>query len=304
MWRVRLVGLGAMLLSCSGGTLASEPAKCPAGSKWNGSQCVREASCPSGTRWDGSRCVATAPPPARTPRPTPSSSAGTCPSGTVLVAAGSFQMGSTQYDDEKPVRSVHLEAFCIDKTEVTVSAYRSCVSAGRCSAPDTENQCNWGRSGRDDHPINCVNHDQATAYCSYRGMRLPTEAEWEKAARGTDGRNYPWGNAAPSSQACWNRWDGKLGTCQVGSYPEGASPYGALDMAGNVWEWVADWYGKDYYASAAKRNPTGPPAGSYRVLRGGCWFDIAADGLRASYRFTYPLGGRGILGFRCARPPR
>jgi len=236
----------------------------------------------------------------------------------VLVPSGSFQMGcasgdSKCKDDEKPRHEVALDAFYIDTTEVTVAAYRSCNSAGECTTPATDSRyCNWGKSGRDRHPINCVDHGQATAYCGWKNKRLPTEAEWEKAARGTDGRIYPWGNQSPSCSLAImknssNYGCGEVRTWPVGSKPAGKSPYGALDMSGNVWEWVSDWYDKSYYASSSRSNPSGPSGGSSRVFRGGSWYDDdgSNDYLRASTRRGFAPDFRyNSVGFRCARPLR
>ncbi len=220
------------------------------------------------------------------------------PVGMVLVPAGSFWMGcAPSYSlceaGEKPRHSVYLNAFYIDKTEVTVSAYKACVSAGSCTAPDpydASSNCNWRWSGRDSHPINCVDFSQAKAYCSNASKRLPTEAEWEKAARGTDGRIYPWGNQAPScALTIWGDGSNTDGcgldsTWPVGSKPAGASFYGALDLAGNVWEWTSDWYDAGYYSKSPSRNPSGPAGGSGRVIRGGSWASGDASDLRASSR--------------------
>ncbi len=234
-----------------------------------------------------------------------------CGSGSmVTVPAGLFRMGCSGSDsscagDEKPVHEVFLDAFSIDKTEVTVDAYAACVSAGKCSNPTTGVYCNWEVSGRGDHPINCVDWSQAVAYCAWAGGRLPTEAEWERAARGTDGRVYPWGNEKATCQRAvmYDGGDGcgKDRTFPVGSKPRGASPSGALDMAGNVWEWVSDRYDSNYYKSSPSRNPRGPSSGSFRVKRGGS-FDYVASLVRAGYRsYDAPSRRGGYLGFRCAR---
>ncbi|MBW2735162.1 MAG: SUMF1/EgtB/PvdO family nonheme iron enzyme [Deltaproteobacteria bacterium] len=242
--------------------------------------------------------------------PKPSWAMGRDSAPMVLVPAGNFMRGSNFGNkNEKPQRSIYLDAFYIDKHEVTVRQYRKCVRDGSCSRPDIKRHCNWGKSGRDNHPINCVNWKQAKNYCSWVGNRLPTEAEWEKAARGTDGRKYPWGEAkatctrAVMSEGGVSLGCGKSRTWAVGSKsPAGDSPYGAQDMAGNVWEWVRDGYAKDYYAVSPSRNPKGPSSRKYRVLRGGSWSYIA-NYLGAAYRYGFdPTSRSYVTGFRCSRP--
>ncbi|MGH2667538.1 MAG: formylglycine-generating enzyme family protein [bacterium] len=157
----------------------------------------------------------------------------------------------------------------------------------------------WGI--HDDHPVNFVTWEEGNAFCGWAGGRLPAEAEWEKAARGTDGRTNPWGNEpADPSRAVYRRGWGYLATDPVGSHPTGASPYGLLDMGGNVWEWCADWYDADYYAVAPTRDPRGPLAGIARVVRGGSW-DSRPAVLSASCRSWGHRGYREAdFGFRCA----
>jgi len=227
----------------------------------------------------------------------------------VWVPAGEFLMGSTDAvrwagGDEKPQHIVYLDAFWIDKTKVTAAQYRRCVEAGVCSAARVAwtDRCTYDADGTSDHPINCVDWSQAVAYCGWAGRRLPTEAEWEKAARGTDGRIYPWGDQAPDATlAHFGRPRGGT-TAAVGSHPAGASPYGALDMAGNVWERVADWWDANYYAQSPRENPQGPASGRDRVLRGGSW-SSSADDVRAAKRLIGSLSASGYVGFRCARSP-
>jgi formylglycine-generating enzyme required for sulfatase activity len=240
----------------------------------------------------------------------------------VHVPAGTFWMGSDEgdsdaYDDERPQHEVRLNAFWIDRTEVTNAQYRRCVSEGACDPPRGSSSYTrdsyYGVTEFDDHPVIYVDWEQANAYCTWAGKRLPTEAEWEKAARGTDKRIYPWGNEFDGSLANFcdvncgfdhnaDEWDdGYTDTAPVGNYPGNASPYGALDMAGNVWEWVADWHAGDYYATSPDRNPQGPDSGEWRVLRGGSWLDLQG-GVRAAARdLGGPSGSSDDLGFRCAR---
>ena len=226
----------------------------------------------------------------------------------VCVPAGEFLMGSTDsdkdaQDNEKPQHKVDLDAFWIDRTEVTNAQYEKCVQAGQCTASSYASDSKYNG---DTQPVVGVTWNDATTYCEWAGRRLPTEAQWEKAARGTDGRLYPWGNQMAtcdyavvavtydSETGC-----GKKTTWPVGSKPKGASPYGALDMAGNVWEWVEDQYDAEYYANSPSKNPTGPSSGPDRLLRGFGWY-YDTGGVRAAYRgYAYPDTRLDYFWFRC-----
>jgi formylglycine-generating enzyme required for sulfatase activity len=215
----------------------------------------------------------------------------------LYVPAGEFTMGSDAgHNNEKPVHTVYLDAFWIDQTEVTNDMYKICVGSGKCAKPSSLDYY-----GFTNYPVVYVNWNDAAAYCGWAGRRLPTEAEWEKAARGTDGRTYPWGDELPNNNLLnYNR--PTLGDiAEVGSYPSGVSPYGAYDMAGNVWEWVNDWYGKTYYQSSSPSNPLGPESGEYRVIRGGAWNDVGSSA-RVTYRnWNVPADEYySSVGFRCA----
>ncbi|MCC6454037.1 MAG: SUMF1/EgtB/PvdO family nonheme iron enzyme [Caldilineaceae bacterium] len=221
----------------------------------------------------------------------------------MLVPAGPFLMGSraedtVAFDDEKPQHEVDLPGFWIMRTEVTNAQYARCVAAaiGRCDPPANDF---WNQPEFADHPVTHVNWEQAGAYAHWVGGRLPTEAEWEKACRGLDNRIYPWGAYEPNSERL--NFDGNVGApTKVGSYPEGASPYGALDMAGNVWEWTADWYGGEYYAQSPGGSPPGPEEGNRRTLRGGQW-DNNERWVRCANRYRRdPFDGAGY-GFRVVR---
>ncbi len=266
----------------------------------------------------------------------------------VLVPAGEFSMGSDGdeldrvqarreiYGNEIPRHQVYLDAFYIDTYEVINARFQQFVQAtgyrtqaeregwGYVSTGEkTEpvNGATWrvprgpGSSiaGLEQHPVVQVSQEDARAYCAWAGKRLPTEAEWEKAARGTDGQTYPWGNQFDGRWAnfcdthCEYRWkdraanDGYRYTAPVGSYESGKSPYGAYDMAGNVWEWVADWYGANYYRNSPARNPQGPASGDQAVLRGGGWSSRALN-VRAPNRDRFAPATRDvIIGFRCAK---
>jgi formylglycine-generating enzyme required for sulfatase activity len=223
----------------------------------------------------------------------------------VLVPAGEFLMGSNDdQDDERPVHTIFLDAFAIDKFEVTNRKYLDFVRAtGR---PYTSEGYS-AMAGRNpligpDQPVMGVSWHDAFAYCRWAGLRLPTEAEWEKAARGADGRLYPWGHQAPDTTRanCDSRLDS---TMVVGSFPAGSSPYGAHDMAGNLWEWVEDGYDPDYYWRSPRENPTGPIGAPSAVFRGGSWL-TPPDMLRSSNRNSdSPARKSRDVGFRCARSP-
>jgi formylglycine-generating enzyme required for sulfatase activity len=231
-------------------------------------------------------------------------------------------------DDQLPRRTLYLDGFWMDRTEVTNDQFAAFVAqTGHRTTAEREGQsyvltpstgeyrdvagADWRHptgagsdiAGRDQHPVTQVSWDDAAAYCAWAGRRLPTEAEWEKAARGTDGRLFPWGDDFPTG----NRLNFNVvygGPVAVGSYPAGASPYGALDMAGNLWEWVADYYQEDYYAQAPERNPAGPATGQGHTFRGGSWASEAQTELTyvmSTYRFwNYPHIRSDVLGFRCA----
>jgi len=241
----------------------------------------------------------------------------------VLVPAGPFLMGSTDADsaadsDEKPQHEVYLDAYYIDKTEVTNAEFCRFlneqgnqeeggvtwleIDSGDCLIERSGSQF-VPKAGYADHPVIMVSWYGAQAYAAWAGKRLPTEAEWEKAARGTDGRIYPWGNEWDSDKC--NSGERGLGkTTAVGSYPAGASPYGALDLAGNVWEWCADWYASDYYRNSPASNPAGPDSGESRVLRGGSWNHRRDWGRAADRAGTLPhYRSDRYGGFRCVVSP-
>ncbi len=211
-----------------------------------------------------------------------------------LVPAGEFTMGSdTGPDDEKPEHEVHLDTFFIDKFEVTNAHYNICVAEKICYQPlSTDHIIDFNN-----HPVVNVTWEMAMTYCEWREGYLPSEAQWEKAARGTDSRTYPWGNEINCNKA--NYSDCTTGTTPVGSYEEGKSVYGVYDMAGNVWEWVADWYSETYYFQSPYQNPTGPSDGTDRVLKGGAWFSSMNDS-RSSNRADARIH-REFYGFRCAK---
>ena len=275
--------------------------------------------------------------------PTPARSTAHCPDGMQLIRGGNMFMGEKGLPNAEPAHRVSVSSFCLDRTEVTAGAYDACVAGGNClkATQDvkfpgmTERQrqkfkelCNTRREDKQNHPINCVDWAMADNFCRVSGgrlpsggARLPTEAEWEFAARGSSQRNYPWGDEPPNAtrlNACGtecDRWmarhletigtmyaadDGWPGTAPVGSFPKGASSDGLLDLAGNVWEWTADWYGD--YSADAQVDPKGPPSGTERVVRGGSYNGTVSDWAKPSYRWkTPPDTFNHSIGLRCAK---
>ena len=277
-----------------------------------------------------------------TPSVQPTPTVVVAPESMVFVPAGEFIMGSPEgegLDNEHPQRTVYLDAFYINKYEVTNSQFSQFVDATGYTTDAEKGGWGWAWTGeaweevegadwrhphgpgssiedKMDHPVVQVSWNDADAYCQWAGVRLPTEAEWEKAARGTDGRTYPWGNSAPDGSKlnycdvnCELGWkessvdDGYTHTAPVGHYEAGKSPYGAYDMAGNVWEWAADWYDADYYSKATDRNPQGPDSGEKRVLRGGSWFGYEGDARCADRYGGEPNVRISYFGFRVAASP-
>ena len=219
----------------------------------------------------------------------------------IRLPGGSFQMGSNEGDsDEKPVHGVQVRAFSLMKSEITVAMYKACVAAGKCSAPKTGGSCTWGEAGKEDHPVNCIDWEQARGFCSWAGGRLPSEAEWEYAASGGEGRKFPWGQAeATCDRAVMGGCPGN--TQSVCSKPAGASKHGICDLAGNVWEWVEDGYHDSYTGAPQDGTAWTQSSDSDRVDRGGSWRGPAAN-LRAANRFRNDPGNRNDnLGARCVR---
>jgi formylglycine-generating enzyme required for sulfatase activity len=225
-----------------------------------------------------------------------------------FIPAGRYDMGAKR-EHEFPIHSVEVRAICMDITETTVDAFAECAAAKACKpAYDTavwanigdgrytkREQCNAGHTDRGDHPVNCVDLLQSTAYCKWRGKRLPTEEEWEHAARGDESRTYPWGASEPGTQLCWSGDGNDVGkrasTCPVGSYPLGASTEGVQDLAGSVWEWTSSKYSDDYAS---------PRYDSAYVTRGGGWGTKEPSDVRGAFRKWLPRSYRNYyLGFRC-----
>ena len=224
----------------------------------------------------------------------------------VEIPEGLFMMGfdgTLALEDERPKHQVWLPIFFMDLHEVTTVQYEAFLAATNQTAPWQWNAVDLTQHR--DRPVIGVDWSDADAYCRWKGKRLPTEAEWEKSARGTDGRLYPWGNHAPNKDlanfALGARFNYSQVLMPVRSYEQGKSPYGLYQMAGNVWEWVQDWYAANYYEAAQEHNPQGPEQGQFKVLRGGSWSDLP------KYLLTYgrfkllPETRNSYVGFRCAK---
>ena len=227
----------------------------------------------------------------------------------VYVPAGEFWMGADENDwdaedYEKPKHKIYLDGYWIGRYPATNEQYARYIQETNQKFPD------YWKNGqipinKEDHPVIFVRKYDAENFTKWlsqkcnKRIKLPTEAQWEKAARGPVGCKYPWGDEEPNANLL--NYDCNIDdTTVIGSYPSGASPYGALDMAGNVWEWVADWYGENYYNVSPPRNPTGPGSGDHCVLRGGSWYSIKYD-VRSSYRFIRNADDENDnIGFRCA----
>jgi len=264
-----------------------------------------------------------------TPTPRPSNTPSLTPIPTlivdqrgiamVLVPAGEFLMGSDTWSgSEKPSHTVYLDSYYIDQFEVSNSAFVEFLNEVGNQIEGVAGKAHWVEEndpdlqifrvddvwqvtpGREDHPMNEVTWFGARAFCEWRQARLPSEAEWEKAARGTDGRTYPWGEAEPTCEMA-NFAGCFYDSVPVDSYPDWVSPYGAYNMAGNVHEWTNDWYGEAYYANSPDDNPTGPENGDYKVFRGASWFNANFQ-TRTTYRYPkLPVLTYMANGFRCAR---
>jgi formylglycine-generating enzyme required for sulfatase activity len=246
----------------------------------------------------------------------------------LYIPAGEFVMGTdaeVSQPNARPEHTVKLDAYWIDQTEVTNRMYMACIGAGECTPPAYGDPgqgvgsigAPWKRQAARgfladqydspaaaDLPVVNVSWEQASGFCHWAGGELPTEAQWEKAARGSDARPFPWGTIWPPTRTLLNNYFQQ--PVQVGGYPDGASPAGALDMAGNVWEFVQDWYGRDYYAASPQNNPMGPDEGESHVIRGGSFSSSGGAGLEVMTYYRNYEGGpgnTGRVGFRCVSEP-
>ncbi len=351
-FRLALPGALAAAALVAGAVAAAQNRPCPPGRHDSVGQC-----CGAGEEWvpartrcmcvDGVEACRVPPPPPEPvtppPPPPPVVPSARCPEGMVLVAGGSFNLGADASQtvaepSERPAHRVTLEPYCLDRNEVNVQRFQECVSSGACvmeggvnlpSIPPAQlpawNQlCNGAHADRGDHPMNCVSYAQAQSYCGFRRGRLPTEAEWEFAARGSEGRLFPWGDLAPtvarvnacdadcvallrrlglptpSASFAGNDTHGSTGP--VGSFAGGNASSGLADLAGNVGEWTGDWFAP--YGAAPASNPTGPAGGDQRVVRGGHWYSGNPAALRSSARTPAPPSLRlATVGFRCMHAP-
>lgn len=300
-------------LECGPGTVpGSECGACPGATDW----------CNAGTCEDDCAGLQCGPSPNQghncgtCSEPTPFCVGNTCSSESpvefVAITGGTFEMGSTEleFSEEQPVHEVTMPSFEMTKTEVTVAQYALCVNhSGTCTAPDTGKYCNWGETGYEDHPVSCVDWDQAVAFCTWVGGRLPSEAEWEHAASNGSAENtYPWGEATPTCDYAV-MYEGGAGcgterTWPVCSKTAGNTSHGLCDMAGNVYEWVQDCYHSSY-TGAPTDGSAWEESGFARVLRGGSWGVDNPDYLRSSFRDGIaPVRRNDLVGFRCARSSR
>jgi formylglycine-generating enzyme required for sulfatase activity/phage FluMu protein Com len=229
----------------------------------------------------------------------------------IYIPEGEFLMGGDdsvqdEWPGEIPQHTVLLDAYWIDQHEVTNAQYALCVAADACTEPaekySNKRNSYYGHPSFENHPVLMVTIDQAREYCGWAGGSLPTEAQWEKAARGTDGQMYPWGDEPPDETLL--NYDLNVDdTTEVCSYPEGNSPYGLCDMAGNLWEYASDWYNESYYRNSPDSNPEGPASGTQIVVRGGSFADTE-DVFRASFRFANDIESVWVnFGFRCVSEP-
>ncbi len=241
-------------------------------------------------------------PPGVAPTCTNADPAKMVPSEMVSIPEGTFTMGCNAAidteckPDEDPPHTVHVNAFTMDKYETTLAEYLKCVNDAKCTFP----KCAWDPCKNPDYPMACIVFTQAQSYCSYVGKRLATEAEWEYAARGTDGRKYPWGNdPLTCDRANYAECGG--GPQAVGSHPSGASPFGLLDMAGNAVEFTSDLYSPTYYQGSPNDNPTGPTDGTAYVGRGGGFLSEPVWQRTSARDYYEPWYSRVSMGFRCAK---